>query len=282
MKIKSRLDSKPLEKKQIEKMVVAAIIDKPLVYEVADEAIRAWADNSFFWIVGEERTLQVVEPLMVSALQKAMDWDPTRWIVDRITNEPGINASQHGIDFEQVSARKLAMALSNGTISIQDSSRNDVKISKAPNGATVGIIKATKSMSLDDFLSTPQCTHMFLPANKDGPDVVFWMMSADDIWYAVFLQSKFYKDKISGQSTVAAVKTVLKKGNLGSQYRRLQVFFPFLGATCTAKPNVLHPWCDKGNNVYIYLHYENDGKRVLGDDVCEQLYAVKKQRADAP
>lgn len=95
-------------------------------------------------------------------------------------------------------------------------------------------------------------------------------------------QSKFYKDKISGKATVAMVNTVLNKGTLGPQYRRLQVFFPFMGATCTEHPDLLLPWCNDRNDVFLYLHHENEGEQVLGDDVCDQLRDAKKKRAKAP
>ena len=55
-----------------------------------------------------------------------------------------------------------------------------------------------------------------------------------------------------------------------------------MGATCTGSPSLLSSSCDQGNNVYMYLDHENEGKRVLGDDVGEQLLAVKKQRKNAP
>ena len=138
----------------------------------------------------------MVEPLVVKAIQLSMPWDPIQWIVNRITNEPAISASQQGFDSEQISARKLAVALSNGTVRIHDWEGNMVPISLTPDGAAALVIKYS-SMTLDEFLATPQCTHMFLPANKDGPDMVFWIMSSDETWYAVFVQSKYYQDKIS-------------------------------------------------------------------------------------
>ena len=80
--------------------------------------------------------------------------------------------------------------------SMLDWEGNMVPISLTPDGAAALVIKSP-SMTLDEFLATPQCTHMFLPANKDGPDMVFWIMSSDETWYAVFVQSKYYQDKIS-------------------------------------------------------------------------------------
>eukprot|EP00549_Striatella_unipunctata_P000050 CAMPEP_0118715742 /NCGR_PEP_ID=MMETSP0800-20121206/27070_1 /TAXON_ID=210618 ORGANISM="Striatella unipunctata, Strain CCMP2910" /NCGR_SAMPLE_ID=MMETSP0800 /ASSEMBLY_ACC=CAM_ASM_000638 /LENGTH=257 /DNA_ID=CAMNT_0006621997 /DNA_START=197 /DNA_END=970 /DNA_ORIENTATION=+ len=257
------------------------MIEKPLRYDTAGPNTQDWADNSFFWVTGVKRTLEVLEPLLVKALQLSMHWDPVQWIVNRIVNEPAISASRQGFDFEQISARKLAMALSNGTMLVRDFDGNTIPISLTPDGATAHVIKAPL-MTLDEFLATPQCTHMFLPANKDGPDVVFWIQSSDGTWYAVFVQSKYYKDKITGKKTVSAASTILNKGTLGAEYRRLQVFFPFTGATCTTNPDLLRFSCDREHNVYMYLDNENEGKRVLGEDVCSQLLAVKKQRTEVP
>jgi hypothetical protein len=225
--------------------------------------------------------LEVWEPLMVKAIQRSMHWDPIQWIMNRITNEPAMSASQQGFDFEQICARKLAMALSNGSLRFLATGGTEVLISETPDGATAHVIKSP-SMTLDEFLDTPQCTHMFLPANKDGPDVVFWIKSSDETWYAVFVQSKYYKNKISGKETETAAKTVLNKGTLGAQHRRLQVFFPFMGATCAGSMHLLTSSCDRNGNVYMYLDRANEGKRVLGDDVCKQLLAAKKQRKSAP
>ena len=219
---------------------------------------------------------------MVAALQEALPaWDPVQWIVNRVRNEPALSPSQEGFDFEQISARKIATALSNGTLRIQDSLGNEVPITQTPDGATAHVIKSP-SMTLDEFLADPQCYFFFFPANKDGPDVVFWIRSSAGTWYAVFIQSKYYQNKISGRATLTAARTGIGKGTLAAQHRRLQVFFPFMGATCTTDEAVLTSSCNRNNDVYLYLCHENDGGRVLGGDVCQQLLAVKWTRRTAP
>ena len=112
------------------------MIEKPLRYDTADHNTHDWADNSFFWVTGVKRMLEVTEPLLVKALQLTMDCDPVQWIVNKIVNEPAISASQRGFDFAQITARKLAMALNNGTVLIRVVDANIASISSTPDGAT--------------------------------------------------------------------------------------------------------------------------------------------------
>ena len=209
--IAERLASDPGSAATFETITVASLIDKPLRYKDATESARLWADESFFWVTGEENSFELQEPLIVRSSQNAMStlgqgWDPVGWIVARM-HQPVISAAQQGFDFEQVAGRKLSTSLSNGEFQIRDSKGAPVPVIEAPDEATALVVKATE-LTMDQFLATPQCAHIFLPANKDGPDVVFWQRCAGSIWYVVFIQAKFYKNKISGQATKAAAKTV--------------------------------------------------------------------------
>ena len=84
-----------------------------------------------------------------------------------------LSAAQQGYDFEQIASRKIATALKDGTLSIPDGAGNTVSIVRAPHEKTATTLKAAENFTLEDFLNVRQTQSIFLPANKDGPDVVF-------------------------------------------------------------------------------------------------------------
>jgi hypothetical protein len=124
---------------------------------------------------------------------------------------------------------------------------------------------------------------MFLPATKDGPDVVFWVLCDGGQWYVVLIQAKYYKAKITGKATVSAVATVSKPlpKSVPQGVSTLRIFFPFMGATCESKHSLLENRVD-AKGMYMYLDRENNGKSVLGADLCDTLYCLKRKRKRAP
>mmetsp|Transcript_12461 Transcript_12461/g.27452 ORF Transcript_12461/g.27452 Transcript_12461/m.27452 type:complete len:107 (-) Transcript_12461:21-341(-) len=59
----------------------------------------------------------------------------------------------------------------------------------------------------------------------------------------------------------------------------LRIFFPFEGATYTSDPNLLNNK-ELGDGAFLYLDKDNDGNKVLGDDLCRQLLQLKTKRKD--
>ena len=119
------------------------------------------------------RSLEL-KALILRSLQKAMaqrgTMDPVKWLVARMA-QPDSSASQQDYDFEQVAGRKLATSLHLQKIRIKDSKGNTVTVVEAPDEATAVTLTA-KDLSIEDFLEIPQTSHIFLPANNSGPDVV--------------------------------------------------------------------------------------------------------------
>ena len=108
------------------------------------------------------------------------------------------------------------------------------------------------------------------------------MECSGGIWYAVFIQAKYYKKKITGKAAKAAAKTVTKRQKLHKKFRRLKVFFPFMGATCSAQEDLMETSTATNNDMHLYLDCTNAGKDVLGVDVCKQLSVTKEKRKDPP
>jgi len=272
-KMSNRLEEGSPERTLVQSFLLSTLLGTEKTYSNLTEAERKWVDKSFVWITGKAQTIQFNEPILVRSAKEAFggEWDPVKWIVSRTET---LHASQQGIDFEQIAARQVAQAYSLGTLSFAG---KDIETAPDPKLATT--LTASKEVTLEDFLQTPQTAAFFLPANKDGPDVVFWMMCKNGEHVAVLIQAKYYAQKISGKKTKAAVETVMKSVVLPNGSSVLRIFFPFEGATYTSDPNLLNNK-ELGDGAFLYLDKDNDGNKVLGDDLCRQLLQLKTKRKD--
>ena len=276
--MKARLSRDHANRTLVENLLVGTLLEKTMKYSDLPAPAKDWADQSLVWVSGSSQSVQLNEPILVQAAKDAFGggWDPVKWIVSRMSTA---SAAQQGYDFEQVAARKVAAALLEGKLDIQDANGKSLSITEGPDAQTATTV-SSGSLTLDEFLGNAQTRAMFLPANKDGPDVVFWVLCDNGKWYAVLIQAKYYKTKISGQKTVAAVDT-LYKPPLPKGVAALRIFFPFMGATCSSDPTLLEDEVD-GDDNYMYLDHENAGHVVLGADLCTALEDLKDNRNEVP
>jgi hypothetical protein len=111
------------------------------------------------------------EPILRKGRKRFIQAD-VAWLVKRMSN---LSTAQQGYDFEQIAVRKVAAALLEGTLSITNTGEEALTVSKVPDPQTGTTATASATLTLEEFLWRPQTTTMFLPANKNGPDVVFWV-----------------------------------------------------------------------------------------------------------
>ena len=272
-----RLSGNPASRALVEKILVGTLLQETMKYADLTPTEKEWADESFVWVSGRSQSVELNEPILVHAARDAFGsgWDPVTWIASRMS---ALSSAQQGYDFEQVAARKVAAGLKLGLLHIQDAGK-PVPVTTAPDPETATTVMASPSVTLDDFLRCPQTLTMLLPANKDGPDVVFWVLCSNERWYAVLIQAKYYQTKICGKMTVAAVETISKP--LLHGVAALRIFFPFTGATCTAKPDLLKDRVDGMDN-FMYLDCDNAGGKILGKDLCDTLWRMKNKRKNVP
>jgi hypothetical protein len=222
------------------------------------------------------------EPILVRAAKEAYGkgWDPVNWLATRMSN---LSSAQQGFDFEQIAARQVAAALKDGRLPIKDENGNIHSVEKAPDAQTATTAVASDGLTLVEFLQCPQTTTMFLPTNGDGPDVVFWVLCSDEKWYVVLIQAKYYSTMICGNKTIRAAETVSKPlpQSIPDGVSALRIFFPFMGACCGSNAELLTDRVD-ADGTYMYLDCQNEGKLVLGEDMCATLLRNKKKRKGAP
>ena len=97
----------------------------------------------------------------------------------------------------------------------------------------------------------------------------------------MLIQAKYYTKTITGKQTIAAVATVSKPVSVPTGSSVVRIFFPFMGAACTSDSSLLkHRVLHDGG--FLYLDKEIDGKKVLGDQLCQKLYRLKEKRKEPP
>jgi hypothetical protein len=280
--MKQRLEEDSGSKALIEKLLVGTLLNAPWDYMELSATEKEWADKSFVWVSGASQSVKLNEPILVRAAKDAYGkgWDPVNWLVTRMSN---LSSAQQGFDFEQIAARQVAAALKDGRLPIKDENGNIHSVEKAPDAQTAMTAVASDGMTLVEFLQCPQTTTMFLPANGDGPDVVFWVLCSDEKWYVVLIQAKYYSTKICGNKTIRAAETVSKPlpQSVPDGVSALRIFFPFMGASCGSNAELLRDRVD-ADGMYMYLDCQNGGKLVLGEDLCATLIRNKKKRKGAP
>jgi hypothetical protein len=276
--MKKRISKDLASKALIEEIFVATLLNKPKEYASLTEAGKGWADESFVWVSGSSQSLELNEPILVRAARDAYGagWDPVTWLINRAYQA---SPAQAGFDFEQIAARKVATALGNETLEIKDENGVVQEVKRVLDAQIATTVVASKFETLDGFLENPQTTTIFLPANKDGPDAVFWALCSNGRWCIVLIQAKYYSKAITGGKTLDAYKT-LWKPQIPDRLFVLRIFFPFMGATCSSDPDVFKNRFDEKGG-YIYLDKDNAGNCVLGADVREKLLNIKK-RKNAP